>query len=143
MRTKPLLAAAALVPALLAAPVFASPALASTDQVVYVHESHFRFDPATSTYTFNGVLHDDGRHGPVVGSLKVSCVLLPAHMQHCTATATLTDQGQLFVDGTVNSNKDHFFLQITGGTEQFEGATGQVERTALRAHLDELVIHLH
>jgi hypothetical protein len=132
------LAVAAIAPLALATPAFAG-----SDITVFDHQSHFRFDDATSTFTFNGVLHSDGRHGEVLGSAKVSCVEMPNHLQHCTATATFTGQGQIFIDGTVNKNKTHFFIPITGGNGDFAGATGQLERTGLGGNLEELVFHLH
>jgi hypothetical protein len=131
-------AAAALAPLALATPAFAS----GSTIVVFDHQSHFRFDNSSQTFTFNGVLHMDGRHGEILGSAKVSCVELPNHQQHCTATATFTGQGQIFVEGTVNSNKVHFFLPITGGNGDFAGASGQIERTGLGGNLEELVFHL-
>lgn len=132
------LAAAAFVPIL----VLMTPASASQDITVYDHQSHFRFDTATQTFSFNGTLHLDGRHGTVVGSVKVRCTELAGHQMACTATATFTAQGQIFVSGNANSNKDHFFLPITGGNGDFAGATGQVERTGLAGNLELLVFHL-
>ena len=87
-----------------------------------------------------------GRHGPIVGSIKVSCTHVSGHLWNCNATATFTSPstgiGEIFVSGTVNLNKNHFFIPITGGTGDFAGATGQVERTGLGGNLELLVFHL-
>jgi hypothetical protein len=121
----------------------AAPASATSTITVYDHQSHFR--SSSTGFTFNGTLHADGRHGPIVGSAKVSCTFGSGKDVTCTATATFSGadgNGQIFVAGTFNKNKNHFFLPITGGNGDFTGATGQVERTGLGGNLELLEFHL-
>jgi hypothetical protein len=136
--------AAALLPVL----AIASPASAATSTItVYDHQSHFRM---TSTgFSFNGTLHADSRSGPVVGNVKVSCSG-PRKATTCNATATFSGadgNGQIFASGTFNSNKNHFFIPITGGNGDFAWVTGgQIERTGITQNqnsaLELLVFHL-
>src|SRR4029077_3525369 len=105
------LLAAALLPVLLVI----TPAAAATTLTVYDHQSHFRFDSTTQTFSFNGTLHTDSRQGPVVGHAHVSCTFTSGHQAACTATATFDGQGQIFIAGSINTNKNHFFIPITGG----------------------------
>ena len=133
--------AAALLPVL----AIASPASAATSTVtVFDHQSHFRMTSGGG-FTFNGTMHADGRHGTVVGHVKVDCEPAGGKLLTCDATATfagIDGAGQIFVLGTINGNRNHFFLQITGGNGDFTGATGQVERTGLGGNLELLEFHL-
>ena len=135
--------AAAVLPVL----AIAGPASAATSTiVVYDHQSHFQ--GTDTSFSFNGTLHQDGRHGTIVGSVKVSCWQVSGKDVTCDATATFSGadgNGQIFVSGTFNGNKNHFYLPITGGSGDFAGATGQVERTGLAPgspNLELLVFHL-
>ena len=132
--------AAGLLPVL----AIASPASATASTItVYDHQSHFR--SSETSFSFNGTLHADGRHGPVVGSAKVACTIVTPKDVTCSATATFSGadgNGQIFVSGTFNGNKNHFFLPITGGNGDFTGASGQLERTGLGGNLELLVFHL-
>jgi opacity protein-like surface antigen len=136
--------AAALLPVL----AIASPASAATQTItVYDHQSHYRF--TDDSFSFNGTLHADSRNGPVVGSVKVSCSG-PRKATTCDATATFSGadgNGQIFVHGTFNGNKNHFFIPITGGNGDFAWVTGgNVERTGITQNdnsgLELLVFHL-
>ena len=133
--------AAALLPVL----ALASPASAATSTItVYDHQSHFRMT-TTGGFSFNGTLHADGRHGTIVGSVRVSCEPAGGKNVSCSATATFAGadgNGQIFVSGTFNGNKNHFWLPITGGSGDFAGASGNVERTGLGGNLELLVFHL-
>jgi hypothetical protein len=134
--------AAALLPVL----AIAGPATAATSTItVYDHQSHFR-STDSGGFTFNGTLHEDGRHGTVVGSVKVACEPAGGKNVTCDATATFAGDdgnGTITVSGTFNGNKNHFFLPITGGTGDFAWVTGgQVERTGLGGNLELLVFHL-
>jgi hypothetical protein len=139
-------AAAALLPVL----VIASPASAATQTItVYDHYSHFR-TTATGGFTYNGTLHQDSRSGPVVGTVKVHCEPAGGKYLNCEATATFSGaagNGQIFVAGTINGNKNHFFVPITGGNGDFAWVTGgNVERTGISQNansgLELLVFHL-
>jgi hypothetical protein len=137
--------AAALLPVL----AIASPASAASTITVYDHTSHYG-TTSSGGFTFNGTLHQDSRSGPIVGSVKVQCDPAGGKNIHCTATATFSGadgNGTISVDGTVNGNKNHFWLPITGGSGDFAGATGQVERTGINqgatSGLELLVFHLH
>ena len=137
--------AAALLPVL----AIASPASAAAQTItVYDHTSHYR-PTSTGGFTFNGTMHADSRSGPVVGNVKVHCEPAGGKNETCEATATFSGQfgnGQIFVLGTFNGNKNHFFLPITGGNGDFTGATGQVERTVINqianSGLEQLEFHL-
>jgi hypothetical protein len=90
--------------------------------------------------------------GSEVGSDAVVCTVMKvtasAETDQCSATFSLTDRGQIVVQGLVtvpsgDETGSKFVLPITGGSDEFEAVGGQVTIEILNAKGDaNLTFHL-
>jgi hypothetical protein len=100
---------------------------------------------------FTDVLFDHSG-GSKVGTDAVVCTVMTvtasAETDQCSATFSLTDRGQITVQGLVtlpsgDETGAKFVLPVTGGSDEFEGVGGQVTIEILNANGDSnLTFHL-
>jgi hypothetical protein len=100
---------------------------------------------------FTDVLFDHNG-GSEVGTDAVVCTVMKvtasAETDQCSATFSLTDRGQITVQGLVtlpsgDETGSKFVLPVTGGSDEFEAASGQVTIDIINARGDaNLAFHL-
>jgi hypothetical protein len=89
---------------------------------------------------------DDELVGTDHGVCTVTRIDEPEATLHCVATFVLDDRGQITAQGAITFEESEgnpsFTVAITGGTDEFSDATGEVEITETSAEESELVFML-
>ena len=92
-------------------------------------EAESTFDGTTAPKLGDGFALSDNlyRKDKLVGYDGVSCtfVSLERMLVHCTGALVLTGRGQITIQGLI-SEPEEFTVAVTGGTDEFLGATGQL-----------------